>query len=153
MLRGFRLSCRISNRCENNAQPTIPEAFPSSYTQSVCCVREAPRGGRRQRTGWEEHMSVGKKRILISCGSGAVTSMVARKKVEALLIAHGYEGRYEIDQVPLSEAVEESRNYDFIVATAISPNEVHCPFVNGVTYLMGVGTETSDAEILRLMEA
>ena len=94
-------------------------------------------------------MANGKKRILLSCGSGIVTSTIARKKVEELLDSHGYAGQYEITQVPLAE---HSRNYDFIVATSIAPTELHCPYVNGVPYLMGVGTEASDAEILRLME-
>ena len=98
-------------------------------------------------------MANGKKRILLSCGSGIVTSTIARKKVEQLLDSHGYQGQYEITQVPLASAPERSRDYDFIVATSLSPSELHCPYVNGVPYLMGVGTETSDAEILRLMEA
>ena len=93
-----------------------------------------------------------KKRILLSCGSGIVTSTIARKKVEELLDANGYAGQYEITQVPLASAPEQSRNYDFIIATSISPAELHCPYVNGVPYLMGIGTEASDAEILRLME-
>ena len=98
-------------------------------------------------------MANGKKRILLSCGSGIVTSTIARKKVEQLLDSHGYQGQYEITHVPLASAPEHSRDYDFIVATSLSPSELHCPYVNGVPYLMGVGTETSDAEILRLMEA
>jgi len=93
-----------------------------------------------------------KKRILLSCGSGIVTSTIARKKVEELLDSHGYKGQYGITQVPLAAAPGQSRNYDFIVATSIAPTELHCPYVNGVPYLMGIGTEASDAEILRLME-
>jgi PTS system galactitol-specific IIB component len=93
-----------------------------------------------------------KKRILLSCGSGIVTSTIARKKVEELLDSHGYKGQYEITQVPLAAAPGQSHNYDFIVATSIAPTELHCPYVNGVPYLMGIGTEASDAEILRLME-
>ena len=42
------------------------------------------------------------KHILLSCGSGIVTSTVARKKVEALLDSHGYKGQYEIT-LPLCE--------------------------------------------------
>lgn len=93
-----------------------------------------------------------KKRILVSCGSGIVTSTIARKKVEALLDSNGYAGQYEIGQVPLASAPEHSRNYDFIVATSLAPTELHCPYVNGMPYLMGVGTDVPDAEILRLME-
>lgn len=92
------------------------------------------------------------KHILLSCGSGIVTSTIARKKDEALLDSHGYKGQYEITQIPLASAPEKSRNYDFIVATSIAPTELHCPYVNGVPYLMGRGTEETDAQILKLME-
>ena len=78
-------------------------------------------------------MSDKKKRILIACGSGIVTSTIARKKVESLLDAHGYKGRYEI-------------------ATSIRPSDLHCPFVDGTPYLMGRDEETTNEQILRLME-
>lgn len=97
-------------------------------------------------------MANGKKRILLSCGSGIVTSTIARKKVEELLDANGYKGKYEITQVPLASAPEKSREYDFIVATSLAPTELHCPYVNGMPYLMGRGVEVPNAEILRLME-
>lgn len=94
-----------------------------------------------------------KKRILLSCGSGIVTSTAARKKVEELLDANGYAGQYEITQVPLASAPEHSRNYDFIIATSIAPTELHCPYVNGVPYLTGVGVDAVNAQVLELMEA
>ena len=94
-----------------------------------------------------------KKRILLSCGSGIVTSTIARKKVEEFLDSHGYAGMYEITQVPIASAPEYSADYDFVVATSVSPDELQCPYVNGVPYLMGVGMEASNAELLRLMEA
>ena len=95
----------------------------------------------------------GKKRILLSCGSGIVTSTLARKKVEELLDANGYAGKYEIVQVPLASAPEKSRDFDFIVATSLAPTELHCPYVNGMPYLMGVGVDVPNKQILELMEA
>jgi PTS system galactitol-specific IIB component len=92
------------------------------------------------------------KHILLSCGSGICTSTIARKKVEALLDSHGYKGMYEISQVPLASAPEKSRNFDFIVATSMAPTELHCPYVNGVPYLTGRGTDVPDQQILKLME-
>lgn len=93
-----------------------------------------------------------KKRILIACGSSIVTSTIARKKIEELLDAHGYKGRYEIAQVPLSTAPEKSKACDFIVATAIKPSELSCPFVDGTPYLTGTGENATNEQILRLME-
>jgi PTS system galactitol-specific IIB component len=97
-------------------------------------------------------MAANKKRILLSCGSGIVTSTLARKKVEELLDSHGYKGQYEITQVPLASAPEKSRDYDFIVATSLAPTELHCPYVNGMPYLMGVGVDVPNQQILELME-
>lgn len=97
-------------------------------------------------------MSDKKKRILIACGSGVVTSTIARKKIEVLLNAHGYKGQYEIAQVPLSTAPEKSRGFDFIVATALRPSELHCPFVDSTPYLTGRGEDDANEQILRLME-
>ncbi len=97
-------------------------------------------------------MSDKKKRILIACGSGVVTSTVARKKIEELLDAHGYRGHYEIAQVPLSTAPEKSRGCDFMVVTAIQPSELHCPAVDGTPYLTGSGADAANEQILRLME-
>ncbi len=97
-------------------------------------------------------MSDKKKRILIACGSGIVTSTIARKKIEALLDAHGYKSHYEIVQVPLSTASEKSKDCDFIVATAIKPSELHCPFVDGTPYLMGRGEDGANEQILKLMK-
>ena len=94
-----------------------------------------------------------KKRILVSCGSGIVTSTLARKKVEDLLDSNGYKGQYEIVQVPLASAPEKSRDFDLIVATSLAPTELHCPYVNGMPYLMGIGTDVPNAQILELMAA
>lgn len=107
---------------------------------------------RAARTEGSSSMSDKKKRILIACGSGIVTSTIARKKVESLLDAHGYKGRYEIAQVPLGTAAEKSKACDFIVATSIRPSDLHCPFVDGTPYLMGRDEETTNEQILRLME-
>lgn len=97
-------------------------------------------------------MSDKKKRILIACGSGIVTSTIARKKIKELLDAHGYKGSYEIAQVPLSTAPEKSKDCDFMVATAIHPSELSCPFVDGTPYLTGTGENATNEQILHLME-
>ena len=89
-------------------------------------------------------MSDKKKRILIACGSGIVTSTIARKKIEELLDAHGYKGSYEIAQVPLSTAPEKSKSCDFMVAPAIHPSELSCPFVDGTPYLTGTGENATN---------
>lgn len=44
------------------------------------------------------------------------------------------------------------KNYDFLVATTSAPAALKCDYVNGVPFLMGIGTEAPQQEILRLME-
>ena len=56
------------------------------------------------------------KHILLSCGSGIVTSTIARKKVEELLDSHGYKGQYEITQ---------SRLKKWCKAISLLPSNLH----------------------------
>ena len=130
--------------------PFIPAHRPITLLWLI--GSRAPERRRAARTEGSSSMSDKKKRILIACGSGIVTSTIARKKIEELLDAHGYKGRYEIAQVPLSTAAEKSKSCDFMVATAIHPSELSCPFVDGAPYLTGTGENTANEQILRLME-
>lgn len=92
------------------------------------------------------------KRILFACGSGICTSTAVRNTVEAFLDENGYKGQYEVTQCRVSEAAEKSDQYDFLIATSMAPAGLKCDYVNGVPFLMGVGTEAPKAEILRLMK-
>lgn len=92
------------------------------------------------------------KKILIACGSGVVTSTIARKRVEELLDKNGYKGKYEIAQVPMGVVADKSKHADFVVATAVSPKDVHCPLVDGKAYLMGRGEDEPNEKILKLMK-
>ena len=94
-----------------------------------------------------------KKRILIVCGSGIVTSTIAHRAVEKVLDEGGYKGMYEITQSSHGNAAEMSKNYDFMVTTSVAPAIAHCPVVMGMCYLMGMNTEESDRQILELMAA
>lgn len=92
------------------------------------------------------------KNILLACGSGICTSTAARAKVEKLLNEKGYAGKYKINQCKIAEAAAMSVNYDFLIATTMSPNELKCPFVSGVCFLTGVGVDAAAKQILELME-
>ena len=91
------------------------------------------------------------KHILMACGSGICTSTAVRNTIEAFLDEHGYKGKYEVTQCRVSEAPAMSSNYDFLVATT-APAGLKCDYVNGVPFLMGIGVEGPQQEILRLME-
>ena len=94
-----------------------------------------------------------KKRIMFACGSGICTSTAVRKKVEAMLDENGFKGQYEITQFKISECPAQSVNYDFLVATTMAPNGLKCPYVNGIPYLIGRGTDVPNKAILELMAA
>jgi PTS system galactitol-specific IIB component len=92
------------------------------------------------------------KQILMACGSGICTSTAVRQKVEKFLDDNGYKGTYEVTQCKVAEAPAKSSNFDFLIATTMAPQNLKCPYVNGVPFLMGVGMEAPEAEILRLMK-
>ena len=77
-------------------------------------------------------MANGKKRIMFACGSGICTSTAVRK---------------------ISECPAQSVNYDFLVATTMAPAGLKCPYVNGIPYLTGRGTDVPNKAILELMAA
>ena len=59
--------------------------------------------------------------------------------------------KHEIGAGALSTA-EKSKDCDFMVATAIHPSELSCPFVDGTPYLTGTGENATNEQILHLME-
>jgi PTS system galactitol-specific IIB component len=92
------------------------------------------------------------KQILLACGSGICTSTAVRQKVEKLLDDNGFKGMYNVTQCKVAEAPAKSPNFDFLIATTMEPQNLKCPYVNGVPFLTGVATQASEAEILRLMK-
>jgi len=93
------------------------------------------------------------KNILLACGSGICTSTAVNAKISKFLNEKGYAGKYKITQCKIAEAPAMSVNYDFLIATTMAPNELKCPYVSGVCFLTGVGTEASEKQILELMQA
>lgn len=93
------------------------------------------------------------KRILLACGSGIVTSTVARAKLEQHLIAKGYAGKYKIEQCRVSEVPQKSSQYDFCVATSMKPQGVSCPYIRGTAFLTGIGIEETMEEVYKLMDS
>lgn len=92
------------------------------------------------------------KRILLACGSGIVTSTIARSKLEKYLNERGYKGKYKIEQCRVSEVPQKSSQYDFCVATSQKPQGVVCPFIRGTAFLTGIGIEETMEEVYKLMD-
>lgn len=84
-------------------------------------------------------------RVLVACGSGVATSAVVGSKVKDLLEANGYMAKVELRKVTEVEGI--ASDYDLIVASTRCP-ETGTPTVFAISYLTGVGTEATDAQIL-----
>lgn len=93
------------------------------------------------------------KNILLACGSGICTSTAVNGKVSKILDEKGFKGQYKITQCKVAEIASKSANFDFCIATTMAPKEVKCPFIMGVCFLTGVGTQPAIDEILKLMRA
>lgn len=93
------------------------------------------------------------KRILLVCGTGVATSTVVKKRVEEILDANNYKGKYSITQGKVAEVSGQSANYDFCVSTVLFDKKISkCPVVVGTQLLMGINTAPIIEQILELMK-
>lgn len=91
------------------------------------------------------------KNILLACGSGICTSTAVNGKLSKILDENGFKGQYKITQCKVAEVAAKSPNFDFCIATTMAPKEIKCPFVMGVCFLTGIGTQQAVEQILKLM--
>ena len=77
------------------------------------------------------------KRVLIACGAGIATSTIVVSKVEELVKKHNL----DVDAGLQNEA-------DLIVSTTILPTTYSIPSIIATNYIMGIGEEELDEEIL-----
>lgn len=91
---------------------------------------------------------IGKKRVLIVCGTAIATSTVVAAKVEAILKKHGILG--ELRRAMTSEAKVAAKEADLIVATTQVP-DVQVPVVSGIPFITGIGMDKVEEEIVRLL--
>lgn len=91
------------------------------------------------------------KKIVLACGAGVATSNVVAKKVEDLLNANGYEGKYTISQCAISEAASHCEDADLLIATTVAPEGLKCAYVSGVPFLTGMGKPEAEKQVLEAM--
>ena len=91
------------------------------------------------------------KSIVLACGSGVATSTAVANKISKLLDDNGYSGQYKITLCSIQEAKSKCANADMLIATTVIPDDIPCPAINGVPFLLGVGTEAAEKQILDLM--
>ncbi|MCI1666023.1 MAG: PTS sugar transporter subunit IIB [Atopobiaceae bacterium] len=92
------------------------------------------------------------KNIILACGSGVATSTVVANKVKDLLDSNGFSGQYNITQCSIAEAVGKSENADLLIATTVAPDGIKCPYISGVPFLIGVGKEAVEQQVLDFMK-
>jgi len=93
------------------------------------------------------------KRILVSCGVGISTSAAVRGQILDSLEAKGFgPGDVEVGQCRISELPKFAGQYDLIVTTCALPSSIHTPYVLGIAFFTGVGTEQVMNDIVSALE-
>ena len=93
------------------------------------------------------------KHILMACGTGICTSSAVRERVCQLLDERGYAGRYDVSQCRMADVPELADSHDFLIAVTLIPGTLDIPYVNGIPFLTGGDTSTSERTLLALMNA
>jgi PTS system galactitol-specific IIB component len=87
-----------------------------------------------------------KHRVIVACGGAVATSTVAASKVTELCRASGLD--IEIVQCRVSEIGSHLDGARLIVATSKVSKDYGIPFVSGMPFISGVGTEKAEKAIL-----
>ena len=93
------------------------------------------------------------KHILMACGTGICTSSAVRERVCQLLDERGYAGRYDVTQCRMADVPKLADSHDFLIAVTLIPGTLDIPYVNGIPFLTGGDTSTSERTLLALMNA
>ena len=86
------------------------------------------------------------KKVLIACGAGIATSTIVVSRVEELIKKHNLD--VDIKQIKIVEAAGLQNEADLIVSTTILPTTYPIPSIIATNYIMGIGEEELDEEIL-----
>lgn len=92
------------------------------------------------------------KSILISCGTGVVTSTLATNRLGKLLDERGYKGLYKTTQYKIAElASKDSSGFDVIVHTTTVPSFLKTPCVNALPLVTGVGMDKVADQVIAIL--
>ena len=95
---------------------------------------------------------VGKKMILVACGTGIATSTVAAKKVQAICKEAGID--VQTAQCKALEGASKAGTLkpDVVVATTDMPGNFDMPVLNGRCLLTGVGLKEFKEELIAALQ-
>lgn len=94
---------------------------------------------------------MGKKRILVACGTGIATSTVVANKIKNILKDKGLD--VEVQQCKVAEVDFKSDRYDLIVTTTPYKNTKNdTPAIVAVSFLTGIGIDKDIDKIISIIE-
>ncbi len=91
------------------------------------------------------------KNILISCGTGVVTSTLATTRLSKLLDERGYKGLYKTTQYKIAELASKDDAFDVIVHTTTVPSYLKTPCVNALPLVTGVGMDKVADQVIAIL--
>lgn len=96
-------------------------------------------------------MSEKVKNILVSCGTGVVTSTLASTRLSKMLDERGFKGRYRLTQYKIAELASKDSDFDVIVHTTTVPGFLKTPCVNALPLVTGVGMDKVADQVIKIL--
>lgn len=93
---------------------------------------------------------IGKKNILVACGTAIATSTVVAKAIEEALESRGID--INIRQCKASEVPSLAADADLIVTTTPVPIDLGVPVIHTLAFLTGIGKEAVIGEIIEKLK-
>lgn len=93
------------------------------------------------------------KKILVACGSGIATSTMVNNKIKNALDSNGFKGKYDLNQIKITEAARLSKTHDLLISTTQAPANLECEYISGVPFLTGVGLDKTIEKLLDFMKS
>lgn len=75
------------------------------------------------------------------CGTGIATSTVVTGKVKDWLKENGFEDKVQLYQSKISDEISRIDDYDVVISTTLTPENVKDKVIDGVPLLTGFGIE------------
>ena len=91
-----------------------------------------------------------KKKIIVACGGAVATSTIAANEIKELCKANGVE--IEICQIRISEIESHLTGTSLIVTTTRIKKDYGVPYINGMSFITGIGVEQTQKAILEVLK-
>lgn len=93
---------------------------------------------------------MGKKRIVIACGTGIATSTVVAEKVQEICRKNGIAA--DLTQCKVTEVASYADGADLVVATTPVMARIKAPIIMGLSFLTGIGIEAVEKQIVEKLK-